>query len=254
MTAQDAARATAQAIGDLGGAFMLDGATYARGGELGFSGVDLYVTGRGGVLGDTAADVVAAAFVFWSPEQVRGLWESGRKVMAPAAAAGEWAAIAHAYAEANLPDVDGLDRLGDLLATVADAASPASGPTFAGWRATLEVPGPERPKARVQHLLTGIRELRGSLHGGAVLSAGLSPAEAVAFRAPHMAGIFGWDPESLPDGETVKDRWKVAEAGTDAAMGRVLGVLDDDLDELVSRLTELHDAWRQAMATKSEKG
>ena len=77
MQPQDAARATAQAVGALGGAFMLDGSTYARGAELGFSGLDFYVLGRGGALGDTHADVVAAAFCFWNPG--RGPRPSGRR-------------------------------------------------------------------------------------------------------------------------------------------------------------------------------
>ena len=57
MTSEDAARATAQAIGQLGGAFMQDGQTYARGAEIGYSGIDFYVLGRAGVLGETHADV-----------------------------------------------------------------------------------------------------------------------------------------------------------------------------------------------------
>ena len=53
MTHVETAKAIARPIGDMGGAFMMDGATYARGAELGFSGIDFYVLGRGGVLGDT---------------------------------------------------------------------------------------------------------------------------------------------------------------------------------------------------------
>jgi hypothetical protein len=55
MDSVEAAKQTAAAIGQLGGAFMIDGSTFARGGELGFGGLDFYVLGRGGVLGDTTA-------------------------------------------------------------------------------------------------------------------------------------------------------------------------------------------------------
>lgn len=245
MTPEATARATAQAIGDLGGGYMLDGATYAKGAELGFSGVDFYVLGRGGVLGDTTAEVVAAAFIFWNPDQVATQWELGRKAMAPGAAAREWVEVCHAYGEANLPDLDGLERLGDLCLKVTEAASPACAPLFAGWRAVHEVPGPDRPKARVQHLLNALRELRGGLHGGAVLASGLSPVDAVAFRAPGMSPVFGWDPEALPDATTVEERWRIAEAGTDAAMGRVLSVLDEaERAELSELANALHAAWQ----------
>ena len=246
MNPVEAANATAQAIGDLGGAFMTDGATYARGGELGFSGIDFYVLGRGGVLGDTSADVVAAAFYVWSPDQTRTQWASARAVMEPAPAAAEWASLCHAYGEANLPDAEGLPRIAELATKMIDAASPAGAALFAGWR-ELPVPGIDRPKARVQHQLNALRELRGGLHGGAVLAAGLLPQEAVAFRAPFMAPIFGWDPETLPEGGTVKEQWKIAEAGTDAAMGRVFAALsDNELTEFTELITALQAAVQAA--------
>jgi len=106
----ETAKAIAKPIGDLGGAFMLDGATYARGAELGFSGIDFYVLGRGGVLGDTTPDVVSSAFFFWNPDQVRTQWELARKVMEPAAAAVEWVNLCHDYGDTHLPELAELNR------------------------------------------------------------------------------------------------------------------------------------------------
>jgi len=244
MTPEEAARATASAIQELGGGFMTDGATYARGGEAGFSGVDFYVLGRGGVLGDVDADVVSAAFYFWNPDQVRTQWEAARTVMSPAHGAALFADVAHLYGEAHIADHDGLVRLGDLLTRVVDSASPAGAPLLAGWR-THEVPGPDRPKARVQHQTNALRELRGAYHGGAVLAAGLLPVEAVAFRSAFMAPIYGWDLEGMDEPEMFKARWKVAEAGTDAAMARPLSSLDgEELDDMVTLLTSVHETWK----------
>jgi len=226
MTHVETAKAIARPIGDLGGAFMLDGATYARGAELGFSGIDFYVLGRGGVLGDTTADVVSSAFFFWNPEQVRSQWELARAVMDPVTAAQEWASLCHAYGEAHLPDFDSLNRLSDLAEKVCAAASPAGAALFAGWRA-LEVPAADRPKARAQHYLNSLRELRGGLHGGAVLAMGLLPVEAVALNSPMMAPVFGWDVSSVEVDDTTKEEWKVAESGTDLAMARVLRALSE---------------------------
>lgn len=224
MTQAETAKAIARPIGDLGGAFMLDGATYARGAELGFSGIDFYVLGRGGVLGDTTPDVVSSAFFFWNPDQVRTQWELARKVMEPAAAAIEWVNLCHAYGDAHLPELAELNRFSDLAAKVCDAASPAGAALFAGWR-SLPVPGSDRPKARAQHYLNALRELRGGLHGGAVLAMGLSPAEAVALHSPMMAPVFGWDVSTIPVDDSSKSEWKIAEAGTDLAMARVLHAL-----------------------------
>src|SRR5690606_12848752 len=78
MDAAAAAEATATAVSTVGSHFMLDAATYGRGAELGFQGIDFYVTGRGGVLGDVDADVVSATFGFFEPGQVRTLWDQGR--------------------------------------------------------------------------------------------------------------------------------------------------------------------------------
>lgn len=244
MDATQAATATAQAIVELGGGFMTDGATYARGGELGFSGIDFYVLGRGGVLGDTATDVVASGFIFWNPTQVAAQWDTGRGVMTPAAAASEWAACCVAWGESTLPDSPGLDRLAELLHTVVNEASPANAALFAGWRA-LSVPS--STKARVAHLVNALRELRGALHGGALLAAGVSPAEAVVYRSPMMAPLFGWDVESITVSDDLKSQWKQAEAGTDVAMGRVLEALDDTARaEFVELLTGVHAAWTAA--------
>ena len=202
--------------------------------------------GRGGVLGDTTGDVVAAAFFFWNPAQTRTQWASARSVMAPTEAAAIWADVCHAYGEANLPEFEGYARLNELMTTVCAAASPAGASLFAGWR-DLPLPGAEQPKALAQHLLNSLRELRGGLHGGAVLAAGLSPLEAVAFNSPYMAPIFGWNADSLPDGDAFKERWKSAESGTDAAMGTVLSVLTEaERAEFVDLLTALHAAVQAA--------
>lgn len=242
----EAAKATARAIGELGGAFMTAPTTFARGGELGFGGLDFYVLGRGGVLGDTTAEVVTSAFIVWNPDTIATQWDLGRAVMSPTEAAARWAEVCHAFGEANLPEFDGYERLNDLMAAVAGTASSVGAALFAGWR-TLPVPDADRPRARAQHLLNSLRELRGGLHGGALLAAGLTPLEAVAFNSPFMAPIFGWDAEALPERDTVKERWKLAEAGTDVAMAVPLSVLTEtERAELVELLTTLHAAVQAA--------
>jgi len=239
-----AAKATGMPILEIGGGFMLDGATYVRGGELGFSGIDFYVLGRGGVLGDTSSEVVTSEFIFWNSEQVRSQWETAKGVMSPAQAAAEWAACCAAYGEANLPDVADMNRVGDLLTTVVNYASPANASLFSGWRT---LPVPQSPKARVQHQLNALRELRGALHGGAVLGVGLLPVEAVMHRTPHMAGLFGWDGDAVKVDDIAVSKWKEAEASTDVAMARVLSILSaEEREELATALGAMHQAWTAA--------
>jgi hypothetical protein len=85
---------------------------------------------------------------------------------------------------------------------------------------------PRAAKALAIHHLNALRELRGGLHGAAVLTVGLSPLEAVVVRAPQLLSIYEW-PEPHPDPEPLQDRWQLAEARTDRIFGRKLAVLDD---------------------------
>jgi hypothetical protein len=233
MDALAAATATARPIVDLPARFMLDGATYQRGGELGFEGFDFYFAGRAGVLGDVPAEVVAAALVFFEPGTVAGAWERARKACPPAEAVSAFAGCGHVWAEAHLPEGVDHGRLAVLEGKVIASASVSSAPLFAGWRA---VPEPSSPKALALHRTNVLRELRGAMHGGAVLAQGLSPLEAIMVQSPHMAGLFGWA-EPHPDPGPHRAAWQRAEEGTDRAMARHLEALDDaERDELAALL------------------
>lgn len=237
MDALAAATEAASAVGTVGGRFMLDGPTYQRGAELGFGGVDFYVTGRGGVLGDVDGDVVAAAFVFFEPGGIRTLWDQGRTVMSPADAAREFAACGAAWGEQHVPDDLDAARLAELAERVVAGARSAGAPVFAGWRA---MPVPQSPKAAAVHNMNVLRELRNGLHAGAVLSTGLAPLEALSVRTPHMVPMFGWA-EAVPiDG--MLPRWEQAEANTNLAMAHAYESLDEreraELVELGQALLE----------------
>ncbi len=240
MDAHAAAAATAPAVSNVGSHFMLHGGTYAKGAELGFQGLDFYVCGRGGVLGDVDADVVSAAFGFFEPAQVRTLWDQGRAVMAPSEAAARWAECCATWAEAKVPDDLGVDlgRLGELLDAVVAGARPAGAPVFCGWRA---LPVPSSPKSQVIHQMNGLRELRHGLHVAAVLATGLAPLEALSHNAPQMAPLFGW--AELADTTEVGPRWEAADAATTAAMAHAYEALDDaGREELVTLVAQLHQA------------
>jgi hypothetical protein len=218
---------------------MLDGATYAKGAELGFDGMDFYVGGRGGVLGDVDADVVSAAFTFFEPGNIRQRWDGAAPVMGRLDAGAAFAACGHAWARDHLPDDVDWARLAELAGAVVAAANPAGAPVFAGWR---RLPAPEDPKARALHHCNALRELRLGMHAAAVIAAGIAPREALMVRTPYMAGLFGWE-EPHPDVEAVRPRWEQAEAATDRAFGNHLAALDEaDRDELVRLLREAHAA------------
>lgn len=238
MDALTAAQATAPAVSAIASHFMLDGDTYKRGAGLGFAGLDFYVAGRGGVLGDVDADVVTAAFGFFEPANVRTQWELGTTVMPPAEAAAAFAACSQTWADAHVPDGIDVVRLGELSSTMASAARVMGAPVFAGW---LRLAVPDDPKAAVIHHLNALRELRNACHVAGVLASGLSPLEALSLRTPQMAPVFGW--AELADVEGLQDRWDTAEAATDRGMAHAYAVLSEpERDEFVGLVSELHAA------------
>jgi hypothetical protein len=239
MDAEEAARAHTNAVAYLPAGFMLDGATYKRGGELGFDGVDFYTAGRGGALGDVDGPVVAAAFVFFNPDAVTRGWERTRPVMSRHDATEAFAGCLEAWARSHLPDDVDYERLAELLGRINDHASPSAAPLFAAWKAVAE---PKDRKARALQRLNVLRELRNALHGAAVLTAGLEPREALLIKTPFMAGVFGWE-EPFPEVESRRPQWEAAEAATNRMVARAYSVLDPgELSELVDLSTTAQKA------------
>lgn len=197
-----------------------------------------YVLARGGALGDVGPETIAAAFVWMEPGRVARAWEKARATTTLAGAVRHWQSEIWSWGRENLPAGPSLDRLDGLLARCVRAASPAGAPIFAGWRAGATPP--DHPGARVIHNLYALRELRGALHGCAVLAAGVSPREAVSIRTPWIATLFGW-PEPAPEPERIPD-WEAAERATDVAMAPAFAGLSaaesetliQDLDRLLA--------------------
>jgi hypothetical protein len=230
MTPEQAAHELRESLVRPAARFMADAATLELGAKAGFEGFDFYVGGRGGALGDVPADVVVAAFVFFGPEHIRAAWERSERVMPRREAAALWAEAAHNWARTNLDDADAWNRLAELLDRVVHDAAVAGAPIFAGWRT---LPEPEDAPARVAHHMNGLRELRGGLHGAAVLTVGLSPVEAISVLVPNLLPVLGWNEEPRP-ADPLKDRWQLAEARTDRMFGRHLAVLEpSEREELI---------------------
>lgn len=234
------AEATAGTVRDFTAAFMVDPVTYQHGAELGYSGADFYVAGRGGVLGDTTGAVVAAAFVFFTAESVTAAWDRSATVASRTDAAAEFAETGHTWARNHLAGDDVLEAAGvvaRLGAKIVAAAHGAGAPLFVGWRA---LPVPDDAPAAAHHQLNALRELRGALHGGAVLSMGITPREAVAMADPHMAPIHGWTDDFAVD-EDRRALLAQAEAMTNTAMVEAFAALDGaEADQFAEACAVLH--------------
>ncbi len=229
MTPEQASHETRDAVAAWTGEFIQQPATFERGADLGFDGMDFYVGGRGGALGDVPADVVVAVLTFFGAEIIRDAWNRAGEVMLRHEAARAWAEAAHAWAR-TLGDSIDWARLADLTGRVVTNAPEQGAPLFAAWRT---LPEPDDPPALAVHRMNALRELRGALHGSAVLTVGLTPADAVAAFNARLLPVLGW-PATHGDLAPLKERWQLAEARTDRMFGRHLAVLEsDERDEFV---------------------
>lgn len=223
----------------LGGAFMLDAATTARGAGLGLDLASFYGLGRGAVLGDADPDVIAAAFPFISIDVVRAVIPAARAILPPAQAIGHYAEACRTWGRTHLVGVDGLDRLAALLERIVRAASVTGNPLFAGWR---KVPLPDDSEGRAAQLLFVAREHRGGPHLAALRAGELSALDAIIVgQGPDAAALYGW-PAPYPDPEPLRERHAAAVALTDRLVAPDYATLDRaEGNEL---LDLLHDALR----------
>ncbi|MEO5840176.1 MAG: hypothetical protein ABIQ73_02210 [Acidimicrobiales bacterium] len=236
MDALAAAHAARGPVSDLGGRFMLNRATFARGAELGFQpGFEFYVLGRFGVLGEVAADVVAASAVFINPDKLAEAWTAAVAIASPDKGAALYNDICQSHGRTHLAAVPDLDGFVALAEVVLAQASMINAPIAAGWRAlprATDVPG------RSQQLLQTLRELRMARHGVCIHAEGLTPLEAIIAGPGGAANakMFGW-PEPFPDAAPLSARRAAAEARTDQLSAVDFAHLTDaERDEFVAGL------------------
>ena len=239
MSPEECVRRLAGPIGKLGGAFMFEAATFARGEALGMDPWAFYHCGRGGVLGNPDPSVVVAAFGFFPPALQTKAWGKGVAVLDPSETADH-------YAQACVDDgrerfaVEGAERLADLLTTALDAADVAALPLFAGWRAKLHA-GPSDGPARLALALMAGREHRGSCHLVSVRAAGIEPLQAIMSgrNGASAAEFFGW-PKPWPDPAAAAEAMGEVERVTDQLVQPAFEVLtEDERAELVNGLRAL---------------
>jgi helix-turn-helix protein len=225
--------------------------------DLGLDFLTGYVGGRAASLGEPSPPVVAAAFAWFEPAMLAGLYAAARA----AAPRDRLLAVRDSATTASLAEVlAGDDPAGtaDLLADAAEGADGTGRPLFSGLR------GRGRPADPVQRLWWAcdlIREHRGDSHVAVANAAGLGPIEMnvltecwIGMPLLSYTATRGW-PEAamraavdgleargwLRDG-TLTDAGRAARAGledrTDAAEQTIVAALGGRLDEVCARLDD----------------
>ncbi len=215
--------AAAHHIAALGACYYFDPATLAIGKAHNLDGYRFYFLGRGGVLGDVEAEVVASAFGYFEPAIVEKMWTTAKARMAPRDAARLYLSCGHEFARTRFADVAGLDAFCAAAEQVNDAIDPAGLALYAGFDAE---PLPDDPPARAIQLCTVLREARGSAHLLAIVAVGLSPRLAHAIHRPDAVKEFGW-PDDVEIDEQDRARWEQAEELTDRQMDPPFASLDE---------------------------
>lgn len=225
MTNEELLATACPMIGDLGAAFYFIPETMGVGKELGLRGMEFYVIGRGGQMGDTDGAAVAAAFGYFKPAFLRGVWEDAKSRVSPRAAGAAHLACCADMSRAKFSGLAGLDALVGALDAVNDAADPDGLALYAAIKTeTLATD----PAGRLLQLVALLREFRGSAHLIALRAAGIDSKTAHFIKRPDMWKSFGYTEDEAPT-VTDADHAKMAEAErlTNALVEPAYAVLSD---------------------------
>ena len=225
MTNEELVAQACPLFNDTGWAYYFMPETVARGGELGLKGPQFYFIGRGGLLGDCDASVVAAAFGYFNPDVIRRAWESSCAVITP-----REAGLAHWLCSAETGRVK-LANVPNLAAFVeaADAVNNAANPEgLALYAAFTSAPLVDDLPGRAMQLVSILREFRGSAHLIAIRASGLTGKQAHFIKRPNDVTMFGWTPEDTPHiDDSTRAALEAAERLTDAIVMPAFAVLND---------------------------
>lgn len=212
-------------IGQLGAAFYFVPETMERGKELGLGGMEFYVLGRGGTLGNCDGHVAAAAFGYFNPAFLTKVWGDAAAKCDPRTAGTAHLECCANLGRSKLAGVANLDSLASALEKVNAAADPDG---LALYAAIASEPLATDLPGRVMQLIAVLREHRGSAHLVALRAAGLPTKLAHAGKRPDMWKMFGYPEDELPT-LTDDDRRKLDEAEkiTDLIVEPAYAVLSD---------------------------
>ena len=199
--------------------------TITVGKSLGLKGMEFYVAGRGGALGDCEGSVVAAAFGYFNPIIINAAWTLAI-AKHPARTIGsmhyECAAVVGREKLSALPN---LAEFVSAMQKVFDAMDPDGLALFAAFKS---LPLVDDLPGRAMQLAASLREYRGSAHLVAVRASGVSGIQAHFIKRPKDMKNFGWSESEYPIvNDETRARMVAAEKLTDALCIAPYSVLNE---------------------------
>jgi len=221
----------APTIGELGSAFYFVPETMEAGKAIGLGGMEFYVQGRGGQMGDTAPEAVAAAFGYFKPSLVKSVLDAAQEKITPRAAGAAHLEACAALGRAKLAAIPNIEALAAVLGKINDAADPEGLALYAAIRTeTLATDAP----GRAMQLIAVLREFRGSAHLVALRAVGLKSSVAHYMKRPDMWKMFGYTDEDAPEvDDSVHRKLEEAERITDFIVEPAFAVLDDNEQQVL---------------------
>ena len=193
--------------------------------SMGLKGMEFYVAGRGGCMGDCEGSVVAAAFGYFNPVIINAAWNLATAKQ-PARVIGDahYEVAAHLGRE-KLTDLPGLTEFTAAMEKVFNAADPDGFALFAAFKS---MPLAQDTPGRAMQLAASLREFRGSAHLIAIRAVGLTSKQAHYVKRPNDVKGFGWGEDDAPlVDDTVRALMVEAEKLTDALCIPAYAVLND---------------------------
>lgn len=225
MNNQELLDAACPIINDLGAAFYFTPETLGVGKAMGLGGMEFYVQGRAGQMGNTEPEAVAAAFGYFKPALLKSVLDSANAKSDPRVTGTAFMNACATMSRAKLSGITHLDALVAVLEKVNNAADPDGLALYAAINTEKLA---DDAAGRLLQLIAILREYRGSAHLVALRAAGVDSRTAHFMKRPDMWKQFGYTEEEAPEiTDAVKAARAEAENITDRIVESAYAVLSD---------------------------
>jgi hypothetical protein len=225
MNNQELLDAACPLIGDLGAAFYFIPETLGVGKAMGLGGMEFYVQGRAGQMGNTEPEAVAAAFGYFKPALLKSVLDAANAKSDPRVTG---TAFMNACATLSRAKLSGLSNLDAFVAVLDKVNNAADGDGLALYAAINTEKLADDAAGRALQLIAILREYRGSSHLVALRAAGLDSKTAHFMKRPDMWKQFGYTEDEAPViTDAITKAREEAERLTDLIVEPAYAVLSD---------------------------
>ena len=216
MNNQELLDAACPLINEMGAAFYFIPETLGVGKAMGLGGMEFYVQGRAGQMGNTEPEAVAAAFGYFKPALLKSVLDAANAKSEPRVSG---AAFMNACATMSRAKLSGVSNLEALVAVLDKVNNAADGDGLALYAAINSEKLAEDAAGRLLQLIAILREYRGSAHLIALRAAGVNSRTAHYMKRPDMWKQFGYTEEEAP---VITDAIKAARAEAENITDRIV--------------------------------